>query len=43
MLQSIRNRNAESAERLTREHILKGREIVLKEFDKQKPDQRKEQ
>jgi DNA-binding GntR family transcriptional regulator len=44
MLQSIRNHNAEGAERLTREHILKGREIVLKEFDKQKrPDQRKEQ
>jgi DNA-binding GntR family transcriptional regulator len=44
MLKSIRNRNAESAERLTREHILKGREIVLTEFDKQKgPDQRKEQ
>jgi DNA-binding GntR family transcriptional regulator len=44
MLKSIRNRNAESAERLTREHILKGREIVLKEFDKQKgPDHRKRQ
>ena len=43
MLQSIRKRNAEGAERLTREHILEGREIVLREFDKQRPDQRKEQ
>jgi DNA-binding GntR family transcriptional regulator len=42
MLQSIGKRNAESAEQLTREHILRGREIVLKEFDKQRPDQRKE-
>jgi DNA-binding GntR family transcriptional regulator len=42
MLQSIRKRNAESAEQVTREHILRGREIVLKEFDKQRPDQRKE-
>jgi DNA-binding GntR family transcriptional regulator len=42
MLQSIRNRNAEGAERLTREHILRGREIVLKEFDRQRPDQTKE-
>jgi DNA-binding GntR family transcriptional regulator len=42
MLQSIRKRNAESAERLTREHIMRGREIVLKEFDRQRQDQRKE-
>ncbi len=42
MLQSIRKRNAEGAERLAREHILRGREIVLKEFDKQRPDQRNE-
>jgi DNA-binding GntR family transcriptional regulator len=42
MLQSIRKRNAEGAEQLTREHILRGQEIVLKEFDKQRPDQRKE-
>lgn len=42
MLQSIRKRNAEGAERLAREHILRGREIVLKEFDRQRPDQTKE-
>jgi len=42
MLQSIRKRDAEGAERLTREHILRGREIVLREFDKQKRDRRKE-
>jgi len=42
MLQSIRKRNAQDAERLAREHILRGREIVLKEFDRQRPDQTKE-
>jgi DNA-binding GntR family transcriptional regulator len=42
MLQSIRKRNAEGAERLAREHILRGREIVLKEFDRQRPNQTKE-
>ncbi len=42
MLQSIRKRNAQDAERLAREHILRGREIVLKEFDRQRPDPTKE-
>ena len=42
MLQSIRKRNAEGAERLTREHILRGREIVLKEFDRQRRNQKEE-
>ena len=40
MLQSIRKRDAEVAEQLTREHILRGREIVLKEFDRQRADQK---
>ena len=42
MLESIRKRNAEAAERLTREHILRGREIVLKEFERERQDQTKE-
>ena len=36
MLQYIRKRDAEGAERLVREHILRGQEMVLKEFDRQR-------
>jgi DNA-binding GntR family transcriptional regulator len=35
MLKSIRKRDAEGAERMAREHILRGQEMVLKEYDRQ--------
>jgi DNA-binding GntR family transcriptional regulator len=35
MLQSIRKRDADVVERLVREHILRGRDVVLDEFDMQ--------
>lgn len=35
MLDHIRRRDAEKVERLVKEHILRGQEIVLKEFDRQ--------
>ncbi|MFO7984313.1 MAG: GntR family transcriptional regulator [Desulfatiglandaceae bacterium] len=35
MLKAIKDRDAEGVERLTRAHILRGQEIVLKEFDMQ--------
>ena len=38
MLKYIRKRDAEGAERLVREHILRGQEMVLKEDDRQRKD-----
>ena len=38
MLQYIRKRDAEGAERLVRNHILRGQEMVLKEYDRQRLD-----
>jgi DNA-binding GntR family transcriptional regulator len=38
MLKYIRKRDAEGAERLVRDHILRGQEMVLKEYDRQRPD-----
>jgi DNA-binding GntR family transcriptional regulator len=38
MLQYIRKRDAEGAERLVRDHILRGQEMVLKEYDRQRLD-----
>jgi DNA-binding GntR family transcriptional regulator len=38
MLQHIRKRDAEGAERLVRDHILRGQEMVLKEYDRQRLD-----
>lgn len=35
ILQAIKERDAEGVEQLTRDHILRGQEIVLKEFDMQ--------
>jgi len=35
MLQSIRERDADGVERLVREHILRGQDVVLDEFDMQ--------
>jgi DNA-binding GntR family transcriptional regulator len=42
MLKYIRKRDAEGAERLVRDHILRGQEMVLKEYDKQRMDQAEE-
>jgi DNA-binding GntR family transcriptional regulator len=39
MLKYIRKRDAEGAERAVKDHILRGREMVLKEYDKQRLDQ----
>jgi DNA-binding GntR family transcriptional regulator len=36
MLKYIRKRDAEGAERLVRDHILRGQEMVLKEYDRQR-------
>jgi DNA-binding GntR family transcriptional regulator len=33
MLKAIRGRDVEGVERLVREHILRGQDIVLREFD----------
>lgn len=38
MLRYIRKRDAEGAERVVREHILRGQEVVLKEYDRQRLD-----
>lgn len=38
MLKFIRKRDADEVERLVRAHILRGQEVVLKEFDKQGSD-----
>jgi DNA-binding GntR family transcriptional regulator len=38
MLKYIRKRDAEGAERIVREHILRGQEMVLKEYDRQLQD-----
>ena len=38
MLKYIRKRDAEGAERLVREHILRGKEMVLKEYDRRQQD-----
>ncbi len=38
MLKFIRKRDAEGAERMVREHILRGQEVVLKEYDRQRLD-----
>ena len=38
MLKYIRKRDAEGAERLVQEHILRGQKMVLKEYDKNQPD-----
>jgi DNA-binding GntR family transcriptional regulator len=42
MLKYIRKRDAEGAERLVKDHILRGQEMVLKEYDKQPADQTEE-
>jgi DNA-binding GntR family transcriptional regulator len=39
MLQCIRKRDVEGAERLVKDHILRGREMVLKAYDKQRSNQ----
>jgi len=36
MLKHIRERDAEGAERLVRDHIVRGQEVVLKEYDRQR-------
>ena len=38
MLTFIRKRDAEGAERLVREHILRGQEMVLQAYDRQRLD-----
>jgi DNA-binding GntR family transcriptional regulator len=38
MLKLIRKRDAEGAERLVKDHILRGQEMVLKEYDRQRSD-----
>jgi DNA-binding GntR family transcriptional regulator len=38
MLKYIRKRDAEGAERLVREHIIRGQEMVLKEYDRRQQD-----
>jgi DNA-binding GntR family transcriptional regulator len=38
MLKYIRQRDSEGAERLVRDHILRGQEMVLKEYDRQRQD-----
>jgi DNA-binding GntR family transcriptional regulator len=38
MLKYIRKRDAEGAELLVRDHILRGQEMVLKEYDRQQQD-----
>jgi DNA-binding GntR family transcriptional regulator len=38
MLKCIRKRDAEEAERLVREHILRGQEMVLQEYDRRRHD-----
>ena len=38
MLKHIRQRDGEGAERLVRDHILRGQEMVLKEYDRQRQD-----
>jgi DNA-binding GntR family transcriptional regulator len=38
MLKYIRKRDAEGAERLVRDHILRGQQMVLKEYDRQRLD-----
>ena len=38
MLKYIRKQDAEGAERLVRDHILRGKEMVLKEYDRQRQD-----
>ena len=38
MLKFIRKRDANEAERLVREHILRGQEMVLQEYDRQRTD-----
>ena len=38
MLKTIRRRDAEGAERLVREHILRGQEMVLQAYDRQRLD-----
>ena len=38
MLKYIRKRDAEGAEHLVRDHILRGQEMVLKEYDRQRLD-----
>ncbi len=38
MLKYIRRQDAEGAERLVRDHILRGKEMVLKEYDRQRQD-----
>jgi DNA-binding GntR family transcriptional regulator len=38
MLNTIRKRDAEGAERLVRDHILRGQDLVLKEYDRQQQE-----
>jgi DNA-binding FadR family transcriptional regulator len=38
LLKLIRKRDAEGAEQLVRDHILRGQEMVLKEYDRQRRD-----
>jgi len=40
MLECIRNRDAEKAERVVREHILRGQDVVLVDFDQQESGNR---
>ncbi len=42
MLKYIRKRDAEGAERMVKDHILRGQKMVLKEYDKQRSDQAEE-
>jgi DNA-binding GntR family transcriptional regulator len=42
MLKYIRKRDAEGAERMVKDHILRGQAMVLKEYDKKRSDQAEE-
>jgi DNA-binding GntR family transcriptional regulator len=39
MLKLIRKREAEDVERLVRDHILRGQDVVLEEFDRKKTNE----
>ena len=40
MLKYMRKRDADRVEELVREHILRGRDVVLKVFEKKRPDKK---
>jgi DNA-binding GntR family transcriptional regulator len=42
MLKYIKKRDAEGAERMVKDHILRGQAMVLKEYDKKRSDQAEE-